>query len=936
MSDYKNTLNLPQTDFPMKANLSVREVEFLKKWQSEKLYQQLREQNKKKKRFVLHLGPPYANGHIHLGTATTTILKDIIVKAKTMSGFDSPLVPGWDCHGLPIELNVEKKIGKPGAKVSATEFRKACKDYAFSFIDIQREEFIRLGIIADWQNPYMTMDPVYEANIIRSLAKIIKRGHVQKGFKPVHWCLDCGSALAEAEVEYAEKTSPSIDVRFVVKDNADLQKHLSEKISLNLPAAIPIWTTTPWTLPANEAVALHPELEYVIVAGAEDYVYIVAKDLLSSVLTRYGIKEHRILATVKGATLEGIVLKHPFYEKEVPVVLGEHVTVETGTGAVHTAPAHGQDDYVIGKKYHLPVENPVGDDGCFTVSTPLFAGIHVNKANEKIIATLKEHNTLIVQDTLRHSYPHCWRHKTALIFRATPQWFISMEKKGLREMALAAIKKVEWIPEWGQPRITAMIENRPDWCISRQRAWGVPIALFVHKDTGEMHPDTQEIMEKVAKLVEKDGIEAWYQVDAKSLVVKDAENYRKTNDVLDVWFDSGVSHECVLRKRPELHFPADIVLEGSDQHRGWFQTSLLTSIAMNDEASFKAVLTHGFVVDGQGRKMSKSLGNVIAPEEVIKTLGADILRLWVGSIDYRNEISASKEILNRMTESYRRIRNTARFMLANLHDFDPKVHLLKDEDMLPLDRYAVSLAHQLQQEITDAYDAYQFHLVIQKLQNFCITDMGGFYLDIIKDRQYTMAKETRGRRSAQTALYHLVHALSRWLAPILSFTAEEIYQFIPGEKQSSVFMTTWYEGLKANTNDKMDEAFWQKIRSVRDAVNKEIENLRNQNKLGGALEAEVTLYCGAQLKQQLDLFKDELRFVLITSYATVIADQNAPLDAVVTDVPGLRLKIKATIHPKCERCWQRREDVDSNKDYPGLCSRCVENVAGKGEVREYA
>lgn len=937
MNDYKKTLNLPQTDFPMKANLAQREPEILKKWGSNHLYTQLRNIGKSKPKFVLHLGPPYANGHIHLGTATTTILKDIIVKAKTISGFDAPLVPGWDCHGLPIELNVEKKIGKPGRKVTAADFRAACREYATSFINIQRKEFMRLGIIADWDHPYLTMDPQYEANIIRSLAKIIKNDHLQKGFKPVQWCLDCASALAEAEVEYAEKKSPSIDVRFAIVDAADFWKRFGEVQKGIGLLSIPIWTTTPWTLPANEAVAVNPSLSYVLIESNSREQLLIAEDLLPAILQRYQIENYRVLGKLRGEKLQGLQLKHPFYDKQVPVVLGEHVMVDAGTGAVHTAPAHGPDDYLIGKQYHLPLENPIGDDGCFTATTPLFAGVHVNKANDLIIQVLRERGALLYETTITHSYPHCWRHKTSLIFRTTPQWFISMDQNGLRKAALAAIERVEWIPDWGKSRISGMIENRPDWCISRQRTWGVPIVLFVHKETGVLHPDTILLMEKVAKLVEKDGMEAWHHLDLESLLGSEAEQYKKVTDVLDVWFDSGVSHECVLKIRPELKFPADIILEGSDQHRGWFQSSLLTSVAINGVEPYKEVLTHGFVVDGQGRKMSKSLGNVIAPEDVIQTLGADILRLWVASVDYRYEISASKEILSRMSEAYRRIRNTARFLLANLHDFDPEKHLLPPSEMLVLDRFIVDKTRRIQKEILDAYQTYQFHVIIQKIHNFCGAELGAFYLDIIKDRQYTMAKDSIGRRSAQTALYHIINALVRWMAPIMSFTAEEIWQYMPGKKPESVFHTEWYDQLATLPADElMNEAYWEKIHAVRDAVNKEIENLRNAGKLGSALEAEVNLYCGPGLQHLLQALENELRFVLITSYANVIPEHAGPIDTIVTDVPGLALKIAATNFAKCERCWHRREDVGANPDYPGICSRCVENIAGGGEVRHFA
>jgi isoleucyl-tRNA synthetase len=937
MSDYKNTLNLPQTHFPMKANLAQRELEILKKWDDIDLYAKMRAQGKGKKKFVLLDGPPYANGHIHVGHAVNKILKDIIVKSKTLAGFDAPYVPGWDCHGLPIELNVEKKYGKPGRKITAAEFRVACREYAMSQVDIQRKDFIRLGVVGDWFRPYLTMDFKYEADIIRSLAQIVKNKHVQKGYKPVYWCLDCCSSLSEAEVEYADKTSPSIDIRFRVVDEGELLSRFGAVKKASGDISIPIWTTTPWTIPGNQAVALNALLDYVLIEVDGRERLVVAEALLPSLLARYKVDNHQVLGRVMGEKLAGIKLQHPLFDREVPVVLGEHVTVESGTGAVHTAPAHGPDDFIVGKAFNLSLDNPVGDDGCYVASVPKFAGLHVTKADEAVIAELVSRHVLLAQATISHSYPHCWRHKTPVIYRATPQWFISMDQNHLRKDALEAIKRVAWIPSWGEARIHGMIENRPDWCISRQRTWGVPLALFIHKETGELHPNILELMEKVALEVEKQGIDAWYSVDEKAWLGADADNYIKTSDVLDVWFDSGVAHDCVLNKRPELTFPADLYLEGSDQHRGWFQSSLLTSVAMHDKEPYKEVLTHGFTVDGQGRKMSKSLGNVIAPDEVIKSLGADILRLWVASVDYRTEIAVSNEILTRTSEAYRRIRNTARFFLANLHDFDPAVHLLAADDMLALDRWAVDGARLLQAEILAAYDTYQFHTIVQKLHHFCVVEMGGFYLDVIKDRQYTMAKDSIGRRSAQTALYHIVEAFVRWMAPIMSFTAEEIWQCLPGKREESVLLSSWYDQLSSlPASERMDQAYWEKIRLVRDAVNKEIESQRSAGKLGSSLEAEVNLYCSAELKEQLDMLEDELRFILIASSAAVISEHAGPVDAAMTDVPGLTLKIESTSQAKCERCWHRRSDVNADSNYPGLCGRCVINVSGAGEERFYA
>ena len=935
MTDYKKTLNLPETDFSMKANLAAREPLQLKRWQEMDLYAALRQQGRGLPRFIMHDGPPYANGHIHVGHALNKILKDFIVKSKTLSGYDVPFVPGWDCHGLPIEHQVEKKHGKPGHKLSVQAFRQACRDYAATQIDIQRHEFIRLGVIADWQKPYVTMDYVYEANIIRSLAKIIARGHLKKGYRPVHWCLDCASALAEAEVEYADKTSPAIDVSFAVVDQAELLKRFqiaSIKVS---SIALPIWTTTPWTLPANQAVSLHPALMYALVQH-EDRAFIIAEGLLPQVTLRYGMKDnHQVLSSLRGDELSGLLLQHPFYERQVPIVLGEHVTVDTGTGAVHTAPAHGEDDFEMGKQYQLPLDNPVGDDGCYTNSTHLFAGMHVSKVNDAVIQVLKERGALIKQETIVHSYPHCWRHKTPLIFRATPQWFISMDQAKLREHALAGIELAHWVPDWGQARIAGMVAERPDWCISRQRVWGVPIALFTHKETGELHPDTLSLMEKVAALVERDGVDAWFQLDAATLLGADASNYNKVTDILDVWFDSGVSHECVLQHRPELQFPADIILEGSDQHRGWFQSQLLSSAAINDAAPYKTVLTHGFTVDGEGRKMSKSLGNVIAPIEVTDTLGAYILRLLVASVDYRGEIPLSQAILTRNVEAYRRIRNTARFLLANLHGFDPALHLVARENMLALDQYIVAQAASLQRDIIAAYDAYQYHVIVQKIQHFCVNELGGFYLDIIKDRQYTMQEGSLARRSAQTALFHIAEAFVRWLAPVLSFTAEEIFSFLPGKRADSVLLTTWYDRLQEFTQQE-NVIDWSFVRMVRDEVNKEIENKRAQGVLGSSLEANVQIHASAPFAAKLKPLHDELRFVLITSKATLVVTEESLASLTQTSIPGLQLSVTKIEANKCVRCWHRRDEVGRDAKHPELCQRCIVNVDGTGEDRLYA
>jgi isoleucyl-tRNA synthetase len=938
--DYKATLNLPATEFPMKGNLPQREPEQLLAWQSQDLYGKLRAAGAGREKFILHDGPPYANGEIHIGHAVNKVLKDIIVKSKTLAGFDSPYVPGWDCHGLPIELMVEKKIGKAGIQVDASEFRKACRDYAAEQVNIQREEFIRLGIFGDWQHPYLTMDFRQEADIIRALGRIYHNGHLVKGAKPVHWCTDCGSALAEAEVEYENKRSIAIDVRFRVCDEIDTLKrfHGVAGAEGQGPLSVVIWTTTPWTLPANQAVAVHPELDYAVVQCEDSGErLILAEALLKDCLGRYGVEKYRIVAYAKGADLEGLRLRHPFLDREVPLILGDHVTLETGTGAVHTAPGHGQEDYVVGLKYKLAVENPVGDDGKFLPGTAHFAGQHVMTANPQVVEVLREHGTLLHEARIEHSYPHCWRHKTPVIFRATPQWFIAMDETGLRQRALEEIRQVQWIPDWGQARIEGMVENRPDWCVSRQRNWGVPIALFVHRQTGALHPRSEELLEQVALRVEEQGIDAWFRMDPSEFLGEMAAEYTKIGHTLDVWFDSGVTHFCVLRQRADLQFPADLYLEGSDQHRGWFQSSLLSSMAISDTAPYRSVLTHGFTVDAQGKKMSKSKGNVVAPQKVVKNLGADILRLWVAATDYRGEMTVSDEILKRTADVYRRLRNTARYLLANLSDFDPSRDLVAGADLLSLDRWALDRAYQLQLEVIEAYRTYQFHLIYQKVHHFCSVDLGSFYLDVSKDRQYTGRAEGLPRRSAQTACYHILEAMTRWLAPILSFTAEEIWQYLPGERVESVFLSTWYEHLiPLEPSEALNREFWLDVLRMREAVSKELEILRVREEIGSSLDAEVDLYCTPALLESLSSLAEEIRFVLITSEARLFSAVDAPATALPTAVEGLELVLRPSTHAKCVRCWHHREDVGRHAEHPELCGRCVENVAGAGETRQHA
>ncbi|GAA6184194.1 isoleucine--tRNA ligase [Aliiglaciecola sp. NS0011-25] len=941
MSDYKHTLNLPETDFPMRGNLANREPQMLKQWTQKKLYHAIRDAKKGKTPFILHDGPPYANGDIHIGHAVNKILKDVIVKSKTLSDFDAPYVPGWDCHGLPIELQVEKKVGKPGKKVTAAEFRQKCREYAERQIAGQKSDFIRLGVLGEWDRPYKTMDFTSEADIIRALGGIVRSGHMEKGFKPVHWCTDCGSALAEAEVEYQDKQSPSIDVRFSAQDQdaiAEAFKHPENHVGEG-PVSVVIWTTTPWTLPANRAVCVSPQLEYTLVQveGDKPERLVIASDLVSSCMDRFGIEHYHALGYCHGDALENQHIWHPFYDFTVPIILGDHVTTESGTGCVHTAPGHGVDDFNVGAKYGLEVANPVGANGVYLPGTELFEGEHVLKANSHIVDVLVERKALVHHHAYTHSYPHCWRHKTPIIFRATPQWFISMDKNGLRQQSLAEIAKTQWIPEWGQSRIESMVEGRPDWCISRQRTWGVPIALFVHKDTGELHPNTDELLEKVAKLVEKSGIQAWWDIDTQAFLGDDATEFVKVPDTLDVWFDSGVTHHFVVDSRDDIPASADLYLEGSDQHRGWFMSSLMTSVAEKGHAPYKQVLTHGFTVDGEGKKMSKSIGNTVAPQEVINKLGADILRLWVASTDYRSEIAVSDEILKRSADSYRRIRNTARFLLANLNGFNPETDLVPFDELVELDKWAVGRAAEIQNDIIQAYEKYDLLVVSQKMMQFCSIELGSFYLDIIKDRQYTAKADGHARRSCQTALYHIVEALVRWMAPITSFTAQELWQEMPGKRDEFVFTGTWYDGLpKQSSAGSFDNAFWLQVLAVKEQVNRALEQQRKEGKLGASLEAQVTLYAGKELAAKLLQLQDELRFVLITSTAKVVEASAKPDNAIGTEIADLWLEIVKSEDAKCVRCWHHRADVGTDQTHPELCHRCVDNVEGAGESRQYA
>lgn len=941
MTDYKATLNLPATDFPMKAGLPNREPETLKRLDG--LYQRIREVSQGRPQFILHDGPPYANGVIHIGHALNKIIKDMIVRSKTLSGFDAPYVPGWDCHGLPIEHKVETTHGK---HLPADKVRQLSRAYATEQVALQKADFIRLGVLGDWDNPYLTMNFANEAGEIRALGKMVEQGVVFKGLKPVNWCFDCGSALAEAEVEYQDKKSDAIDVAFAVED-ADKLAAAFGLAALPKPAAVVIWTTTPWTIPANQALNVHPEFNYALVDTGERLL-LLAEDLVADSLARYGL-QGEVLATAPGTALEMINFRHPFYDRLSPVYLAEYVELDAGTGVVHSAPAYGEDDFRTCKQYGMTnddIFSPVQSNGVYVADLPFFGGQFIWKANPAIVAKLEEVGALLKHESINHSYMHCWRHKTPLIYRATAQWFVGMDLpvaggESLREQAVKAIEETDFVPAWGKQRLHNMIAGRPDWCISRQRNWGVPIPFFLHKESGELHPRTLELIEQVAQRVEQGGIDAWFDMDASELLGDEAAQYDKISDTLDVWFDSGTTHWHVMRgSNPMGHQQgplADLYLEGSDQHRGWFHSSLLTGCAIDGHAPYRGLLTHGFTVDENGRKMSKSLGNTIAPQKVNDTLGADILRLWVSSTDYSGEMAVSDQILQRSADAYRRIRNTARFLLSNLNGFDPKVDALPAEQMLDLDRWAVDRARLLQAEIVEAYDTYKFWNVYQKVHNFCVQELGGFYLDIIKDRQYTTQANSIARRSCQTALYHIAEALVRWIAPVLSFTSEELWQHLPGEHNDSVMLNTWYDGLAELPADQnLGREFWATVMGVKEAVNKELENLRSAKAIRGNLEAEVTLYVESALSEQLAKLGDELRFVLITSQATLAPLADATNDAVATELPGLKLRILKSVEAKCARCWHFRSDVGVNPAHPEICGRCVDNIEGAGEVRQHA
>ena len=932
MADYRTTLNLPDTPFPMRGNLPKREPGWVQDWQQRKLYQKIRKASAGRPKFVLHDGPPYANGSIHIGHALNKILKDIIVRSKTLAGFDAPYVPGWDCHGLPIEHKVEVTHGKG---LPADKVRELCRSYAAEQIKGQKADFIRLGVLGDWDNPYKTMDFANEANEIRALAKMVEAGYVFKGLKPVNWCFDCGSALAEAEVEYADKQSPQVDVAFPI-DEADKLAAAFGLSALPKPAFAVIWTTTPWTIPVNQALNMHPEFDYALV-DVGDRLLVLAAELVEACLTRYKL-DGSVLATAKGEAFDRIAFRHPFYDRVSPVYLAEYVGLDAGTGIVHSSPAHGVDDFNAWHAYgrsNDEILTPVMGDGHYVPDLPFFGGQMIWKANPAIVAKIEEVGCLLAHQKITHSYMHCWRHKTPVIYRATAQWFVGMDRQvadgsTLRERALKGVDDTRFYPSWGQSRLHAMIANRPDWCISRQRNWGVPIPFFLHKETGELHPRTVELMDQVAQRVEQEGIEAWFKLDATELLGDEATQYTKISDTLDVWFDSGTTHWHVLRgSHPDGHATgprADLYLEGSDQHRGWFHSSLLTGCAIDGHPPYHALLTHGFAVDGKGHKMSKSVGNVVVPQEVSDKLGAEILRLWVASTDYSGELSISKEILDRVVEVYRRVRNTLRFLLANTADFNIEKDGVPVEQWLDIDRYALAFTRQMAKQAEADSATFEFHRVVQALQIFCSEELGAFYLDILKDRLYTTAENSPARRAAQTTLWHITQTLVKLMAPILSFTAEEVWALIGGGEDDSVMLHTLHV-LPEQADEGALIARWEIIREARADVQKQLETLRTTGAIGSALQAEVVVKAAPERLAALASLGEDLRLVLQTSSATLEA---------VNSEGEQRVDAVASEHAKCERCWHYRPEVGSIADHPALCNRCHSNLHGDGEARSHA
>ncbi|MEI4259823.1 MAG: isoleucine--tRNA ligase [Candidatus Dasytiphilus stammeri] len=937
-NNFKSTLNLPDTSFSMRGNLAQKEPKIIQKWDDDNLYKLIRNAKKDKPLFILHDGPPYANGNLHMGHAVNKIIKDIIIKAKGLSGFDSPYIPGWDCHGLPIELKVEEKIGKPNHTVSAETFRKACRTYVTQQIKIQKKEFIRMGVLGDWNNSYLTMDFATEANIIRLLGTIISKGYIVRGDKPVYWCIKCCSALSDAEVEYQLKSSPAIDIFFYAKDREKI-KSIFKVINVTGPIGLVIWTTTPWSLPANQAVGVHRNAYYQLVQ-IKDRAIIIAKNLSDKFIQRINLDNWKVIGEVSGTYLEYLQLHHPFMEYNVPIVLSPHVSLDEGTGIVHIAPSLGEEDYLVGINYKLNLENIIEPTGCYKHNTyPDLDGIQIFKANPIIINILQQKRVLLKIETIQHSYPYCWRHKEPIIFRTTGQWFLNIEHEQLRKNLLNQISEIQWKPSWGKNRMRHLISSRPDWCLSRQRTWGIPIPLFVEKNNGQLHPDTVCIIEKVAQLVESKGIQAWWDLSSQYLIgKKDTEKYIKVLDTLDVWFDSGSTHIILLQNFYNMtkHKEVDLFFEGSDQYRGWFMSSLIISTILNNKNPCKKILTHGFVVDSQGRKMSKSVGNTISPTEIMNKFGSDILRLWIASTDYTREIVMSQESINRSVDIYRRIRNTIRFLLANINDFDPETQQVNIKNMIALDRLMLQKVHLTQNNIINAYENYEFHKVVQNLMQFCSVELGSFYLDIVKDRQYTSKKNSLLRRSGQTAMFYIVEAMVRWLAPVISFTADEIWDVMPGQRSQYVFTEEWFDhGYKDLNEDHLgNNSFWEELIVLRNEVNKVLEQMRSDKKIKESLSSVIELYACGSIEEKLKILGKELKFFLMTSNTKIFSYAIAPTAAYKSKkIPNLKFMLSKAPGNKCMRCWHYTRDIGKDVNFPDICSRCVRNISGPGEKR---
>ncbi|XBC39362.1 MAG: isoleucine--tRNA ligase [Buchnera aphidicola (Nurudea shiraii)] len=937
MTDYKSTLNLPHTDFSMKGNLSKKEPEILKKWKKYNIYKIIRQTKEKKEKFFLHDGPPYANGNIHIGHAVNKILKDIIIKSKNMSGYDAPYTPAWDCHGLPIEQKIEKMNLNYKNKNDLNTFRNQCREYAKNQVDNQKKEFIRLGILGDWNNAYLTMDFKNEAKILKNLSKMIKLGYIYKDFKPVNWCTNCQSALAEAEVEYYPKSSISSFIKFQICDN-DINK-IFKNIDLYHPVYIVVWTTTLWSLPANKAVALNPDYHYQLIE-TPNQILILAEKLVQKNLKNFGIKKWKVLSSISGKFLENIKCFHPFLNKNVPIILSKYVTLDLGTGAVHTAPEFGNEDYEISKKYKISTTKTIHGNGNYILNIhPKLDGINIFNSIKIIIKLLRKNNSLLKSENLTHNYPHCWRHQTPIIFRATQQWFINMSHKNLRKNCIKQIQKVKWIPNWSKDNMINMISNRPDWCISRQRSWGVPIPIFFHKKTGDLHPELSLIIKKVVKKIENNGIQAWFNINPKTLLENTSKDYIQVTDILDIWFESGsiMISDVYEKKICNTNISNVLYIEGSDQHRGWFMSSLIISTAIHSISPYRTVITHGFVVDEKGKKMSKSIGNTIHPNYVVKTLGADILRLWVASTDYSKDLSISEVVLKQVSEIYRKIRNTARFLLSNLYDFNPEIEIISSQNMLKIDQWAVSKTLDTQKKVINSYKAYNFHDVVQHIMYFCSIEMSSFYLDIIKDRQYLTKSKSISRRSCQSAMYLILHSLVRWIAPILSFTADELWSYLPGKKNKFIFTEEWFDKLfHLDEKNTMNNKFWNELIIIKSEVNKILENARKHKKLGNSLEALITLYVDNDTKKQLKLLKNELKFLFLTSQIRIKSYSSAPNYAINSKlIKNLKIHVIKLSGKKCIRCWHiipNTQNIDLTLE---ICKRCTLNISGSGEQRKF-